>query len=94
METKSIFRSVAAASNNTRRLQLLFYVISVDKCRESFQQLTIRNVCDTTDRAVAYSQESVVISLVYVTHFYVNEGMGGARGAPLQYVFFMYINEV
>ena len=80
METKSIFRSVAAASNNTRRLQLLFYVISVDKCRESFQQLTIRNVCDTADRAV-------VISLVYVTHFYVNEGMGGARCTPLKYVF-------
>ena len=80
METKLIFRSVAAASNNTRRLQLLFYVISVDKCRESFQQLTIRNVCDTADRAV-------VISLVYVTHFYVNEGMGGARCAPFKYVF-------
>ena len=83
METKSIFRSVAAASNNTRRWQLLFYVISVDKCRESFQQLTIRNVCDTADCAV-------VIALVYVTHFYVNEGMGVAHCAPLKYVLFFY----
>ena len=76
MEPKSIFSSVTAASNNTRQWQLLFYVISVEKCRDSFQQLTIRNVCDTADRAV-------VISLAYVTHFYVNEGMGGAPCAPL-----------
>ena len=88
MDTKSIFRSVAAASNNARQWQLLFYVISVDKCRESFQQVTMRNVCDTADRAV-------VISLVYVTHFYVNEGMGGARCAPLNNVlFFMHKNHL